>query len=235
MGIKFRHEIKYLIDFKDYYMLKSRLSAILKPDAYSGADNKYHIRSLYFDDIKNTDYFTKLSGFSERKKFRLRIYNDDFSFIKLEKKVKIENVSYKLASNLSYIQAQKLILGNYSIHEDSDEGVLNEFIIHNTLNILKPNVITDYYREAYIFEPANIRITFDSDLKTALLATDLFNVDVPMIPVMGANQMILEVKYDHYLPSFVSRLLSTSNITKLSLSKFTLCKKYIALNDWEVQ
>ncbi len=235
MSINFRHEIKYLIDLKDYYMLKSRLSAILKPDIHSGEDNKYHIRSLYFDDIKNTDYFTKLSGFSERKKYRLRIYNNDHNFIKLEKKVKTEDVSYKLTSSLSYIQAQKLILGNYSIHENSAQGVLNEFILHNTMNILRPNVITDYYREAYIFEPANIRITFDSDLKTALLATDLFNPNMPMIPVMGADQMILEVKYDHYLPSFISRLLSTSNITKLALSKFTLCKKYIALNDWEVQ
>ena len=235
MSINFRHEIKYLIDLKDYYMLKSRLSAILKPDIHSGSDNKYHIRSLYFDDIKNTDYFTKLSGLSERKKFRLRIYNNEYNLIKLEKKVKTENVSYKLTSNLSYKQAQKLIQGNCSIHEDSGEGVLNEFIIHSTMNILKPNVITDYYREAYIYEPANIRITFDSDLRTALLATDLFNPDIPMIPVMGAKQMILEVKYDHYLPSFVSRLLSTSNITKLSLSKFTLCKKYITLNDWEVQ
>lgn len=235
MSINFRHEIKYLIDLKDYYLLKSRLSAILKPDMHSGADNKYHIRSLYFDDIKNTDYFTKLSGFSERKKFRLRIYNNDYNLINLEKKVKTENVSYKLTSSLSYKLARKLIQGNYSFHDDCDQGVLNEFIIHNNMNILKPNVITDYYREAYIFEPANIRITFDSDLKTALLATDIFNADLPMVPVMGADQMILEVKYDHYLPSFISRLLFTSNITKLSLSKFTLCKKYIALNDWEVQ
>lgn len=233
--MKYRHEIKYLIDLKDYYTLKSRLSAILKPDVHAGHDNCYHIRSVYFDDDRNTDFISKLSGLSERKKYRIRMYNTDTEYIRLEKKIKSNDVSYKLSARISKNEADCFLQSDFRKENFHENQLIDEFCLANSMNILKPSVITDYNREAYLFDTGNVRVTLDTSLKTAMLNTDFFNRNMSMIPAIGSHQVILEVKYDAFLPSVVSELLSTSNGIQMAISKFALCKKFITLNDWEVQ
>lgn len=233
--MKYRHEIKYLIDLKDYYTLKSRLSGILKPDIHAGHDNCYHIRSVYFDDDKNTDFISKLSGLSERKKYRIRMYNADTAYIRLEKKIKSNDVSYKLSARITKKEADSFLQSDFRSENFHENQLIEEFCLTNSLNILKPNVITDYDREAYLFDAGNVRVTLDTNLKTAMLNTDFFNRDLPMVPAIGSHQVILEVKYDAFLPSIISGLLTTSNGIQMAISKFALCKRFITLNDWEVQ
>jgi len=52
---KGRHEIKHYISLSDYYVLKSRLSAVMELDSHvDKATGQYQIRSLYFDDLNDT-------------------------------------------------------------------------------------------------------------------------------------------------------------------------------------
>ncbi len=152
----------------------------------------------------------------------------------MEKKVRNGAESYKLSAKMSLELAKKAVAGDYSDFLDSDSPLLREFFIHNAQRLMRPSVITDYRREAYVFPASNVRITFDKDIRTALTATDLFDPLLPLVPVIGADQMVLEVKYDLNLPKVIRDLLKCVNLTQTSMSKFTLCKKYITLNDWEV-
>lgn len=232
--IVYRHELKYLIDIRDYFILKSKFKAVLKQDKHSLGENGYHLRSLYFDDMKNTDMFGKLSGVSERKKYRIRTYNNSLDLIRFEKKVKDNNVSYKRSSVISVSQAEAAIKGDFSSFEESDDPLLREIFLYDRRNILRANVITDYDREAFIMNEGNVRLTFDKNLKTALNSVDLFNPKLMMFPAVAPGQIILEVKYDAFLPEIISRLLGGTNALYMAISKFALCKKYNAMNNWEI-
>ena len=94
--MKYRHEIKYMISKNTGEILKQKLKTIMDIDKNSyNEDNTYQIRSLYFDDTQNTAYYEKLDGVEYRKKYRIRIYNQDDNFIRLECKYKHNNMTSK--------------------------------------------------------------------------------------------------------------------------------------------
>ncbi len=81
----FRHELKYKIGYLQYMELKNRLKSVMQSDAHAGSDGKYLIRSIYFDNYLDKALREKTDGVPWREKFRIRYYNDDFSYIILEK------------------------------------------------------------------------------------------------------------------------------------------------------
>jgi len=107
-GHKLRHEMKYLITYRDYYLLRSRLEKVMKRDKNSGEDG-YFIRSLYFDDIYDSCYLEKEDGVGRRRKYRIRIYNLDDDVIKFEIKDKFD--SYISKSSATITAGQISIIG----------------------------------------------------------------------------------------------------------------------------
>ena len=89
--MKMRHEIKHEISYQDMLVLSNRLQVVMKPDRFTN-DGKYKIRSLYFDNISDKALREKIDGVNKREKFRIRYYNDDISFIRLEKKSKVSGL-----------------------------------------------------------------------------------------------------------------------------------------------
>jgi hypothetical protein len=229
----FRHELKYYINYIEYESLKRRLKYVLKKDKYADDNGNYHIRSLYFDDLSSTALFEKQSGVLTRIKFRIRIYNIDNSVIKLESKSRVGQFIHKESATLSLGNYHDLIDGNIEFLRDSSNILFKKFYIELTIRRQKPNVIVDYIREAYIYDINNIRITFDKFLKTGLNKLDIFDKELPTIDVMEEPKMILEIKYDHFLPDFIRSLLQFSSHQRYAISKFVICKKFTKLNDWE--
>lgn len=82
-----RHELKYQISAADEAAICQRLFPVMKPDPHTGPDGRYQIRSIYFDNADDKALLEKINGLQKREKFRIRYYNDDFSFITLEKKI----------------------------------------------------------------------------------------------------------------------------------------------------
>lgn len=68
-----------------------------------------------------------------------------------------------------------------------------------------------------------MRITIDSQLSTARWAGNFWDPDAAAIPVQAADEVILEVKYDHFLPDFIRAKLAASGLLPLALSKYILC------------
>lgn len=108
-----RHELKHHINASDYAQLRARLWAVAKPDENAGDDSSYIVRSLYFDNYSDKAVVEKLSGLSRRKKFRLRYYNNDTSFIRLEKKSKANRLSFKESVAITAEKCTALLAGEW--------------------------------------------------------------------------------------------------------------------------
>ena len=103
---KFRHELKYGIGYLQYLELRNRLRAVMRTDANTNVDGRYLVRSVYFDNYEDKALREKINGISEREKFRIRYYNDDLSYIMLEKKkVQILDVRAFLCFEIEFEEA----------------------------------------------------------------------------------------------------------------------------------
>jgi len=232
-GLYLRQELKYYIDPPQYRILRSRLSALLTPDPHAGPDGRYHIRSLYFDDFKNTALFEKQAGIARRKKYRMRIYDHSDAVIKLEKKVKLDQYIGKESTRITREEAERILAGDIAFLAGSENRLLRAFYLESRGNLLRPNVIVDYYREAYIHPIGNVRITFDIGLHTGLDCVALFDRDVFTMGAIEEPGVIFEIKYDHFLPQSIRGLFPSTIRPRLSIGKFVICKKHYKYNDWE--
>ncbi|MTI61921.1 MAG: polyphosphate polymerase domain-containing protein [Firmicutes bacterium] len=233
-GLKYRHEEKYMINKNDYLSLKNRLSKILNHDN-NASGGEYQIRSLYFDDMQNTALYEKLAGISDRKKYRIRIYNNSDKYIVLEKKIKNQEYTAKKRQEISKEEYNNIISSNTTALLKSNKPLLRDLAIQMMNRILKPIIVVEYLREAYVSYPGNVRITFDKYLKTGLNKTKLLEEDMPMVKALEQGQFIMEIKYDEFLPSHIKSLIQVDGRWKQSISKYTLCRKYIKKNSWEDQ
>jgi len=223
---KYRHEIKHFINSTDCCILRTRLKNIMQPDPFAGEDGKYKIRSLYFDNFNDKALLEKINGVSNREKFRIRFYNDDTSFVRLEKKSKKRGLCLKESAMLSYDECNQIIQGDISWMADSNKPLLVELYTKMKFQVLRPKTIVDYTREAYMYKPGNVRITIDSNIKTGIYSVDLFNLNLPNVGMYPPGYSILEVKYDEFLPTIISDILQTNEHRSTSVSKYAACRVY---------
>ncbi len=222
--IKYRHEIKQEIHYSDLLVLRQRLSAVLKKDPYA-EKGKYEIRSLYFDNAKDKALREKIDGVNVREKFRIRYYNGDSSFIKLEKKSKLNGLCLKESARLTKEQTQAIIDGNVGWMKDSNESLIRELYIKMRIQGLRPKTIVDYTREPFVFAPGNVRVTLDYNIRTGMLGTDFFNMSCTSIPA-GEDAIILEVKWDEFLPDIIKDIVQLKNSRAGAFSKYAVCRIY---------
>ncbi|MFX1450202.1 MAG: CotH kinase family protein, partial [Promethearchaeota archaeon] len=72
-----RSELKFYINLLEYEYLSNLLLKVLKLDPHSKDKKGYIIRSIYFDDEENKAFYEKIAGVKERKKYRIRMYDND--------------------------------------------------------------------------------------------------------------------------------------------------------------
>ena len=222
MNAGLRHEFKYLISRADAELLKLRLKHIMEPDPHVGPSGRYTIRSLYFDDFSHSAFYEKVDGIDFRSKYRLRIYNYTLDTIKLEKKEKLGNLTRKTAQSVSRDAAQAL----QDLCPDGTAGngdLLKELSAKIRGNGIRPMVLVDYDRTPFICRDGNTRITVDENLRTRPFCTSLTASPAAMIPVLEQDQVILEVKYDDFLPGYLADALRDLPKANMAISKFALC------------
>ena len=231
-GRPLRHELKYHLTFMQYRILRRKLGAVLKLDSHAGPDGRYHIRSLYFDDFRNTAFFDKLAGVATRKKYRMRIYNVSDDLIKFERKNKFNEYVFKETAMLSREEADRIISGDVAFLADSDSQLLRCFYLECRRNLLRPVVLVDYLREAYVYPVGNVRVTFDIGVRTALGPVSFFDRNTSTVTVCEEPGVILEVKFDNVLPQIVRGLFSDDIRPRVALGKFAACRgsKGVLLN-----
>ena len=220
--IEYRYELKYIITKQVADYLKKELSLVMPRDAHSVSNEySYLIRSMYFDDLYNSAYYEKVDGIEFRKKYRLRMYNFDSSFLRLECKHKDGNMTYKEDCRISYEEAQKILDADYDI--ETDDEFFNRFLLEAKLKQLRPSVIVEYKRDAFVYPLSEVRVTFDEELKSGRYSNDFFNEEIPTIPMYPQDQMVLEVKCNEYIPEHILAIFTNVPMLRQAVSKFALC------------
>lgn len=221
----YRHEEKYLISPSDRMLISSRLNAVLTCDKNAGEDGTYRIRSVYFDDPKNSAFHDSLGGVFRKQKYRLRMYNNDTSVIFLEKKIKKDNGGMKRREKISFEEAEKILSGQFDFLSEKDSPICIDF--YSALRSgLRPVSIVDYRRTAFYSESGNVRITIDDDIRFDRFCGNFFQKHNG-IPPAENNDCILEVKYDAFLPDYIKKIISVRDLFRSGFSKYTKSRKII--------
>ncbi len=222
---KWRHELKYNINCVDGIELSGRLKNIFKHDENANSRGIYRVSSLYFDTPYDKALRQKNDGVNQREKFRIRYYNDDTSFIRLEKKIKRSGMCAKYSARLSCEEVQMIIDGDIDFLLKSDNPLLVEVYSKLRGQLLQPKTVVSYDREAFKYEPGNVRITLDLNLRTGLNCKDFLNPKAWHADVSD-NLAVLEVKYDNFLPEIVNMAVQISGRPLTAYSKYVVCRKY---------
>ena len=217
-----RNEIKYLLTYEEYLILSARIRAVLPMDKHAKDPSGYMISSLYLDDQYNSSYYEKAAGTANRRKYRLRAYNFDDSFITLECKEKHKNKIQKESVRIDRAIYNSVARGDFEALATREEPLARQIYSLHRERGLAPRVIVNYRREAYMHPLSHTRITFDCELNAGVNTSDLFSPDLATRFIFPKNEVILEVKYDEYLPAYIGNLLAFRHVP-VAASKFTLC------------
>ena len=190
------------------------------PHAVGG---KYQIRSLYFDNLRDKALREKIDGVNMREKFRIRYYNLDPGLIHLEKKSKRSGLGTKYSAILSSDETRSIINGNLDWMRECDRPLVQELYCKMRGQGLRPKTIVDYIREPYIYRPGNVRVTFDYDIRTGMNTADFLNPNCITIPA-GDTGIILEVKWDEFLPGIIRDAVWVPGRRETAFSKYAQCR-----------
>ena len=223
----YRHELKYYITLGEYELLQRKLSLTMERDAFAKKNGgEYFIRSLYFDDRDDSAFREKLDGTDERDKFRIRIYDMRDDVIKLECKHKSNGYIKKQSIGLSRKEYEKLMSGDRLFLLNRPEPFARRMYLEFAQRALKPAVIVDYTREAFVFPMEDVRVTFDKNVRTGLRSVDMFNAGIPTYPVIDDYGMVLEIKFNRFLPTYIRSLLQLEASQRSAISKYVLCRRF---------
>lgn len=223
--MQLRNEVKHIITAGDRAAICASLRTVARLDENAGAKGYYHIRSLYFDNLADKALREKLDGVSDREKFRLRYYDGDTSLIHLEKKVKKSGLGYKLSETVTAEEVQRILRGDIAWMALSGRALLIELYAKMKAQGLRPRTIVDYERIPFVYGLGNVRVTMDYNIRTGLNSTDFLNPDSLTIPA-GESPIILEVKWDEFLPTPIRRAVQVKSRRATAYSKYAACRIY---------
>lgn len=223
-GRTLRHELKYYINYAGYSILRNRLAQVTEKDPHMKNEKGYVITSIYLDDMYHLAAEEKLAGIQFRKKFRLRSYERDAAFIRLECKSKYHAYISKTGADISEAEYKKLLQGDYDFLSEHSEIVCRELFGYFKAKRMKPVVAVEYQREAYVSPLGNVRITFDKDI-AASNETDMFAEHFYTKKVLPEGLMVLEVKYDDYLPAYIRSAMQGIAVNQCAVSKYVMCRE----------
>ncbi len=220
-----RHEEKFLLSPAEALYTRGLLDALLCRDSHSLA-GAYFIRSLYFDTTDAADYTDKVLGVSERRKVRLRLYDTSARRVRLEVKEKSGSYSHKTGVWMSRADARRLIEGDTGPLFADAGAEARRIWLNFARELRRPAALIDYERTAWTMPVERVRITLDEHVRAAK-SSALFDPGVPMVGVHSDRAVILEVKYDRYLPAYMRRALSSVCAQSMSISKYGAAREML--------
>ncbi len=220
-----RHELKHSLNYGDYVILRDRLRRVMNRDAHADTNGEYKVRSLYFDTPGDKALREKIDGVDRREKFRIRRYLGAADYIMLEKKRKAHGMCYKQSARLTEEEVSKIQSGQLSWMGGDERELVRELYSKMRSEQLKPKTVVDYIREPFICPAGNVRITFDRDIRTGLYATDFMSDNLPTVRA-GDELVLLEVKYDQFIPDYITDVLQLGTRRASACSKYALCRVY---------
>ena len=218
-----RFETKYLINLPTYFALKNAITPYLKPDFYTknAPNQRYLVRSLYFDTRNFRFYIEKINGISDRIKFRIRTYGNhpvDQPDIRVEMKVRKGKLMEKYGSLITHIAYQQFM--DKGKWEPLDDPVLMEFERYFHLWGLVPKTLVQYEREGFESRAIdNLRLTFDHEMRS--FSTDELFPEVIYWRRHRESQVVLEIKHKNEVPYWMTKIIQNFHLKIIPNSKYT--------------
>ena len=225
-GRVLRHELKYYIGENDAILLRMLIQHFMQVDENMENEEGYLVSSIYFDDMFHRAMQEKLAGNEHRKKFRIRSYDLSDQLIRLECKEKFDQYISKRSAILSREEYDLIMHGEIDFLTKRREDVCREFFAYCKTSLLHPVVVVEYLREAYVLSAGNVRITFDKEVSASLNTMDVFSKDYVTTRALDEGTIILEVKYDDFLPAYIKQLINIINTEQCAISKYVMCREY---------
>jgi len=217
-----RFESKYRISRHQYYQIKNALVPFIQLDPFTRAtpQNRYLVRSLYFDTPDYQAYYEKISGDCDRVKFRIRTYAETIESnpaIRVELKVRKGVLMEKYSCFVTTSQYQEFM--NKWHWTSENNPVLDEFGRNLHLKHLQPKILVEYYREGFQSRSMeDLRITFDHKVRSAF-SNSLFPKKV-FFRLHHPNIIILEIKHFEKQPSWLRNIVQQHGLKIEANSKY---------------
>lgn len=225
-----RFEFKYVLSQKQYQAIKEELLNYTDYDPYClrNSDKSYMVYSLYYDSPNYSAFWDKIDGLNERSKFRFRVYDinpQNLPDVYLEIKHKKNFVITKDRAKLNYEKyvsshnSHNLEILNYE-GIPLDQKKVVDSLIYNALRFnFRPAIFVAYKREAFIGKHhANIRITFDRDIKS--YKTDSLFLKYKQPDTVLSRDVILELKFNGSLPWWFHHFIQKYDLAREAHSKY---------------
>ena len=236
-----KREYKYLVPNEKIDELRDAIRPFVNLDGYADITSKkeYTVRSIYLDNSSLKFYNEKLDGLQNRKKLRIRGYNEQGinSIIFLEIKRKFENNIYKNRTSGYFETLEDFLLNGNSeyfvVNANKDEiENANKFLFHYKIKMLKPVSLIVYDREAYFSKfDSNTRITFDKNLRYSSMPSFNLLYNEEILKLAMKNFFVLEIKFYRGYSQLLQKVLRQFNLARLAVSKYQICidsDKFIA-------
>lgn len=229
-----RNEFKYIVPESKMDLLRQLIMPFVNVDKFAGADgnNQYTVRSIYFDTPRYDYYFEKVEGIKNRKKLRIRGYNEKdmekIVFLEIKRKYDTPIMKYRapvvFRDALEIFEETKLnghIINNHQFPKGAESS--KRFFYQMYSKNLRPVVLVIYEREAYMCKfDETIRITFDKNLRSvAYPAIDDLYTEIDAQRSL-LNSFILEVKFNNHFPSWLFPTIAQLGLRKQSASKYCI-------------
>lgn len=218
-----RQEKKFLIDLPAYYHHSGNLAKFMIEDPHNRGSG-YPIRSLYFDSLEDRDFQEKVDGVGLRRKIRLRCYGPESDFALLEVKQKEADMQKKRSLRLPRDTAARLARGDYTGLLSCPEPLAQECYGIMNIHGYRPCSVVEYRRRAFIARENKIRVTFDHHIVGTESCFDIFDTSFSQYPVLDTSLVVLEVKYNGFLLSYIKNMLSSCAAGEISVSKYCLSR-----------
>ena len=227
-----RYEFKYFMSSKISDEIFNQSLNFMNIDNYAqfNKDNKYLVRSLYFDNDDYNNFFEKVDGIKIRKKFRLRSYDKQLNskipiFLEMKGRVHDRIIKKRLLidrNDLKYFEKLNNLEELYKKYNKNT--LIKDFIYDVKKKRIKPKIMIDYNRRPLINKfGLYFRLTFDSDLITSKSNHLFYNKDKSNFALQyKPGNSILEVKFERSIPAWFHRIIQSYNLNRRSISKFVL-------------
>lgn len=219
--LEYRNEFKYICSEGKLKIIEYRLKPIMKYDS-NQKGSSYRIRSLYFDDYYESAFTENEIGVDNRKKFRLRVYDNPKEMIRLEVKYKQKGKTHKESCIISQELCKDIIAGKQIEFNKNFSTPLKLLYIEMSMYNMKPTIIIEYERSAFIHNLGNVRVTLDKNISYCKNIKEFLNEDINLIPIQEKGQHVLEVKYDEFIPDYIEQALELGTLERTAFSKFYL-------------
>lgn len=122
-------------------------------------------------------------------------------------------------------ELRSLLDGDLDFMKSSPYPLMQELYVRMTTELLRPKTIVSYRRRPFVYGPGNVRVTFDFDVRSGICSTDILSGGAVLVPA-APGQVLMEVKYDAFLPDIIQMILQEGTLRPRAFSKYAACRQY---------